>query len=112
MAVLLLVGWTEKRSGRQPAKPVAELTQQADWAYRPADAVLDGLHMGKHDRAGGVQQRLGHVEDARWRRLREACGKACSSSSPLTAKMTRPVPQFDYLGRNGMREVRVVDFPP
>jgi hypothetical protein len=30
----------------------------------------------------------------------------------LIAKMTHPDSQFDYLGRNGMAEIRVVGFLP
>jgi hypothetical protein len=35
---------------------------------------------------------------------------ACSWSSPVLAKMTRPDREFDYVGGNGRREIRMVGF--
>jgi len=36
-----------------------------DRAKRLADAVLKGQHSREHEQAGGMDQRLGHVERAR-----------------------------------------------
>jgi hypothetical protein len=125
MAVLLLMGAVDRLSRIAPlAAQDQELTQQADWAQPLAGAVLDRLHVREHEDAGGVQQRLGHVERLRQHpghqieHPRDDVGRCEGAGSgkvlmviSCDAKMTPQHQQFDYLRGNGTREIRMVGFP-